>query len=189
VLKVEPAAELGEEGPVKVIGNIPYNITSPILDWLVNGRSFLSTAVLTVQWEVAQRLTARPGTKAWGALSIFAQVYAEISILRRIGRAHFFPSPNVDSAAVRLVFLPEPRAALGNEEVYFSLVGRAFRKRRKTILNALRDDESRDLGRAPLLAALASASIDPRRRPETLTLEEWAALAALFSQAPGRCSC
>ncbi|MGH7198562.1 MAG: ribosomal RNA small subunit methyltransferase A, partial [Candidatus Omnitrophota bacterium] len=180
-LKVELDRELGEEGPVKVIGNIPFNITSPLLEWLVSQRRFVREAVLTVQWEVAQRLGARPGTKAWGALTLFVQVYSEVRVLRRIGRSHFFPPPNVDSAVIRLVFSEIPRIAAGDEEIFFFLIHRAFQKRRKTILNALKDESSRDLNRAALTEILGKAGIHPVRRPETLSIEEWAGLAALIA--------
>jgi 16S rRNA (adenine1518-N6/adenine1519-N6)-dimethyltransferase len=189
VLKVELEKELGAEGPVKVIGNIPYNITSPILEWLVSQRRSVREAVLTIQWEVAQRMTARPGTKAWGALSLFVQVYSEVTVLRKIERSHFFPPPNVDSAVVRFVFSAEPRGAIGNEQIFFSLVHRAFQKRRKTILNALKDEDSRDFTRDSLTETLKKAGIDPNRRPETLLIEEWARLAGLFSQTQGPRSC
>ncbi len=180
ILKYGLAEDLGLREPIKVAGNIPYNITSPILEWLIDQRHLVSQVVLTTQWEVAQRLTAHPGTKIWGALSIFVQVYAQVSILKKISKANFFPVPKVDSAVVNLNFAKEPLFVIPNEEHFFFLVRRAFQKRRKTILNALADDDLKALAKEPLTLALQKAGINPIRRPETLSIPEWAHLSQLL---------
>ena len=162
--------------PVKVIGNIPYNITSPIVEWLIENRALVSEAVLTVQWEVAQRLAGKPGGKDWSSLSVFLQFYADVSLLKKIGRGSFYPPPKVDSAVVRLKFLKTPYFAVKDQEFLFSLVRKAFQKRRKTILNALEGEKTKK----ELEPSLLQCSIDPRRRPETITLAEWAQLADLL---------
>lgn len=170
--------ELRLEAPVKVIGNIPYNITSPILERLVRERRRVKLAVLTVQAEVAARLTASPGTKDWGALSAFVQFHADVGLLQKIGRDRFWPSPRVDSAAVRLRFRA-PAVSAKDEELLFRLLRRAFQKRRKILLNGLvggPEGYSRDF----VLNALERSQIDVKRRPETLTLEEWARLSNRF---------
>jgi len=166
--------------PVKVCGNIPYNITSPILEWLILQKTAVSEAVLTVQWEVAERLRAQPGTKIWGALSVFLQHHAEVRLLKKIGPGSFSPAPKVDSAVIKLTFLKKPAYEVADEAVFFSIVRRAFQKRRKTLLNALADDEKEAFSKKNIEAALRACQIDPVRRPETLTLKEWALLANRF---------
>lgn len=175
VLEVDIRAESGVDGPVKVAGNIPYNITSPILEWLIRQKHFVSAAALTVQWEVAERLLSVPGKKSWGPLAIFAQFYAQVECVRKIGKADFYPPPKVDSAVLRFMFLDKPPAAVADEKNFFSIVRRSFQKRRKTLLNSLEGwAESRD--GAALSDALKDAGIDGKRRGETLSIAEWAGL-------------
>lgn len=182
VLEVNPLTAFpAATGPVCVVGNIPYNITSPILEWLILHRRNVKQAVLTMQWEVAERLMAKPGSKQWGSLSIFVQLYTKVSLVRKVGRQCFWPSPNVDSAVVKLDFLSSPSVQVADEEHFFKLVRRAFQKRRKTILNSLADKAGGLFGKEAIAGALKQAKIDPMRRPETLTLEEWAKLSSLTS--------
>ena len=176
ILKVDLEEDLQVTKPIKVVGNIPFNITSPLLEWLIQNRSLVITAVLTTQWEVAERLAAKPGTKSWGTLSIFLQLYADVTFLRKIGRSSFYPSPRVDSAVIRIQFLKEPRFSISDEENFFKLVRRAFQKRRKTILNALSDETNQKLSKTSLLNTLQQSDIDAIRRPETLTIAEWVKL-------------
>ncbi len=176
VLTLDVEKTFGPLPPLKVAGNIPYNITSPILEWLLKNRKLFSQAVLTVQLEVAERLAASPGGKTWGALSIFLQMNADVDFLKKIPASAFFPSPKVDSAVVRLRFLPGPRVAVQDEARFVFLVRRAFQKRRKTLLNALESDGLPGLSKDHLRSTLTTCSIDPQRRPETLSLEEWARL-------------
>lgn len=180
ILKVD-LESLDLEKPIKVVGNIPYRITSPILKWLLDQRRLVTEAVLTVQEEVAQRLGALPNTKAWGALSIFVQFYARVEILRRVPKTHFFPPPQVDSAIVKLSFLQSPKVPVADETHFFSLVRRSFQKRRKTLLNALSGRDG--LSREGLLETLNRLGIDSQRRPETLTLSEWGRLSDALNRA------
>ena len=169
-------SELTGSAPVKVCGNIPYNITSPILEWLILQKHLVSEAVLTVQWEVAERLQAAPGTKKWGALSIFLQYHADVKILKKISPSVFSPEPKVDSAVIRVIFPKTIKYEVRDEVLFFHLVRRAFQKRRKTLLNALADETDESLSKKNLQTLLNSVSINPTRRPETLTLEEWVLL-------------
>lgn len=179
ILKTDLAALVTRGQKLKVAGNIPYNITSPILQWLIEQRQAVREAVMTVQYEVAVRLAAGPGTKDWGALSVFVQFYSDLSFLKKVGKESFYPSPDVESAVVRLVLLDEPRVRVRDEALFFQTVRKAFQKRRKTLLNAL---ESEQFDKARLTPIFKALSIDPSRRPETLTLGEWASLAdGLFS--------
>lgn len=180
ILKVDLKKDLHFKHPVKVVGNIPYHITSPLLEWLILQKSIISEAILTVQWEVASRLMAKPGTKQWGALSIFVQVYARVELVKKIHKSHFYPSPSVDSAMIRLTFSDTSFYSIENEEVFFGLVKRAFQKRRKTLLNSLKEDENEKHSKQALLSAFEKAGIGPTRRPETLSIPEWAALADIL---------
>ena len=176
ILKIDIKQSFQSTYPIKVVGNIPYNITSPILQWLIRQRQLIREAVLTTQWEVADRLTAKPGSKSWGTLSIFLQFYAEVSLLKKISPSSFYPSPKVDSAVIRVQFLKKPRFKIPDEEIFFKLVRRAFQKRRKTLLNALADENLKNYSKPLLAQAFTKAAIDPMRRSETLTLEEWVRL-------------
>lgn len=176
ILKVDLKKDFKISKPIKIIGNIPYNITSPILEWLISQRGLVLGAVLTTQKELAERLAAEPGSKAWGSLSVFLQVYADVAFLRKIGPGSFYPQPKVDSAVIRLEFLKKPRHLIVNEELFFKLVRCAFQKRRKTILNALADDSLEYLSKPALLSAFEQTGIRSMRRPETLTIHEWVKL-------------
>ncbi len=178
VLELDIAAVA--EGSVKIAGNIPYNITSPILQWLIDQRRSVSGAALTVQWEVAERLLSVPGRKSWGPLSVFVQFYADVECVRKISRADFYPAPKVDSAVLKIVFLEKSRVPVADEKAFFAIVRRSFQKRRKTLLNSL---EGWAIPHASdsLLSALEDAGLDPRCRGETLSLAEWAKLSDRLS--------
>ncbi len=181
VLTFDLARGLQPTSPIAVAGNIPYNITSPILFWLVEQRALVKHAVLTVQYEVAERIAGKPGHKAWGAVSVSLGAYADVTFLRKISREHFYPAPKVDSAVVRLDFLPKPRYAPGSSALFHAIVARAFQKRRKTLLNAL-ENEVEGHGKERLLRAFSASGIDPKRRPETLRVSEWVLLARHLSK-------
>ncbi len=159
----------------KVLGNLPYYITSPLLMHLLTGRFNISLMIIMIQLEVAARLTAVPGTKEYGSLSVAVQYFAESKILFRVPGSCFFPPPGVDSAVVRLSLRSGPPVAVHDEELLFKVVRAAFGQRRKTLLNALAGS---GLGgdKDFWLQVLENAGLDPRRRGETLTLAEFAAL-------------
>jgi 16S rRNA (adenine1518-N6/adenine1519-N6)-dimethyltransferase len=168
-------------GRVLVVGNLPYSASKAILARLFAGRAGLDAAVLMLQREVAERLTARPGGREYGALSIFWQQWAEMAPLEVVPRSAFRPPPAVESAVIRIDFRVAPRVEVGDAALFQHVVRAAFGQRRKMLGNALRGG-----GLAPperLAAALTAAAIDPGRRAETLSLEEFArltdALAAL----------
>lgn len=177
VLELDLAKEFKLTEKITIVGNIPYNITSPILEWLIQHRAFIGDAILTVQKEVAERVIASVGTRACGALSIFLQVYSTPRIAEILPPQCFFPPPNVQSAVLEISFLEKPLVALPDETIFFAIVRRAFQKRRKTILNALRDDEDVHFSKESLEKAFKSTRIVATRRPETLTLTEWNNLA------------
>lgn len=158
--------------PVKVVASLPYSVATPILFRLLEHRTRFPEATVMLQREVADRLTAAPGTKAYGVLSILVRLFAETAPLFDVPRHSFFPVPRVDSRVVRIVFQAGPRVPVADHAVFRRIVKAAFNQRRKTLRNALRP-----LGAADLAAVGARAGIDLQRRGETLALEEFAALA------------
>jgi 16S rRNA (adenine1518-N6/adenine1519-N6)-dimethyltransferase len=160
---------------IKVLGNLPYNISSPFLEKLVINREYVRTAILMFQYEFAQRLTARPCTKHYGALSIIMQYHARLSPLIKVNRDAFYPKPKVDSMVVEIDFeKPHPSQA-EDENLFQGIAKAAFSHRRKTILNSL-DRGMVSLPRETLHEALRKCSIDPKRRAETLTVDDYICL-------------
>lgn len=158
---------------LKVIGNIPYNISSPILFQLLEHRKIISVAVLTMQKEVAQRIAALPDNKNYGIITILTQIYANASLLFDIQAGSFTPPPKVTSSTIRLSFpdvMPYPLEA--HEELR-QLVKRAFGKRRKTFENTLKGFYPPEL----ILNALKWCHLDPKVRPENVTVAQYVALA------------
>jgi len=166
-------AAAGGGAPLAVVGNLPYHLSSPILFSLLDQAEHVSRGVLLLQREVAERLAASPGTKAWGLLSVLLQHRAEVRVARRVPRGAFLPPPEVESAVLVAEFGP-PRAPVSVGARFRQLVKAGFAQRRKTLANAL--GAARLATPERLAAALAAAGIDPRRRGETLSIEEWAAL-------------
>jgi 16S rRNA (adenine1518-N6/adenine1519-N6)-dimethyltransferase len=169
VLDVDLEQLAEEHGRLRVVGNIPYNITSPILFHVLDRRASVVDVTLLMQREVARRLVASPRTKEYGILSVLCQMLTDPVILFDVPPTVFFPRPKVMSSLVRLAVRPAPRHPLLDEQTFRTVVRAAFGKRRKTLRNALRDL----LGFPTPLPAW----LDPARRAEELTLEEFAALA------------
>lgn len=169
ILDVDVTALAAERGRVRVVGNIPYNITTPILFHLLEHRAAVRDAVLLMQREVARRLVGKPGTKEYGILTVFCHLVADVDVLFDVAPTVFVPQPRVTSTLVRLTMLPGPRVALADEPFFRALVRAVFGKRRKTLRNSLRY----------FLPGVSEfpTRIDLQRRPETLSLDELAALA------------
>ncbi len=171
-----------------VVANIPYNITTPILERLLAQKARLRRIVLLVQYEFAQRMVAAPETEDYGAMSLFAQYHAQVELVGIVPRTVFLPPPEVNSAILTLTPLLPGAAAVRDEARLFHLIRAAFGQRRKTLLNALlRAPASFGLGfttgdRAAAEALLVRVGIDGNRRGETLSLEEFARLADAFSK-------
>ena len=159
------AASMGTER-LRVVGNIPYYITSPILFHVLDNRHRVRDLTMMVQKEVARRLAAVPRTKEYGILSVFCQLFADVEILFDVQPGSFHPRPDVTSSVVRLVMLDRPRYALRDEQFFREMVRSVYGKRRKTLRNALRYFLNADPA-----AAVPDASI-LQRRPEDLTIEE-----------------
>jgi 16S rRNA (adenine1518-N6/adenine1519-N6)-dimethyltransferase len=154
----------------KVVANIPYYITTPLIFRLLDARRNLKSMTLTIQKEVAERIVAAPGGKDYGVLSVMVQYYTEPKLKFIIPRGAFRPVPKIDSALVYFKVLEEPPVRVKNQEVFFRVVKTAFSQRRKMISNALRGL------REDIKEKLSEAGIDSNRRPETLSIEEFARL-------------
>jgi len=170
--------------PRKAVSNLPYRIASPLIVALLEQPLGLARMVFTVQREVAQRLAAAPGGKAYGALSVAVQYRAQASLVMRVPPSAFFPPPEVESAVVRLEVRPRPAVAVPDEALFFRVVRAAFAQRRKTLRNTVAG--ALGLPAPAVEAAARRAGIDPRRRGETLALGEFAALAAALAGATGQ---
>jgi 16S rRNA (adenine1518-N6/adenine1519-N6)-dimethyltransferase len=183
VLDIDLDAALSpSDAPIRVAGNLPYNISSPILFRLLEleSRRRISDATLMVQREVADRIIAGPGSAEFGVLSVLLQWRATVTRLLAIPPGAFRPPPDVRSALLRLTFRPPP-FALQSPVLFERMVRSMFTQRRKTLANAL-GPFGAEIGTLPA-AALAAAGIDPRRRPETLEVIEIARLADTFAAA------
>jgi 16S rRNA (adenine1518-N6/adenine1519-N6)-dimethyltransferase len=165
---------------IKVLGNLPYNISSPFLEKLLINREYVTTAILMFQHEFAQRLTAEPCTKDYGALSVIMQYYARLSPLIKVKRDAFYPKPKVDSMVVEIDFeKPHPSQA-EDERLFQKIAKAAFSHRRKTILNSLERGMA-SVPREALDKALRKCSIDPKRRAETLTVDDYIRLTSALT--------
>jgi 16S rRNA (adenine1518-N6/adenine1519-N6)-dimethyltransferase len=174
ILKIDFQKLIGRRSHLKVIGNLPYQITSPLLSLLLKNRSFIPLCVLMVQKEVAKRICAQPGSKDWSPLSVAVQLYSEVKILFSLKPASFFPPPKVESSVIKIIFLERPRVWVANEDLFFSVVRSAFGQRRKIILNSL--SANFNLPKKEMELILSKVKIDPKRRPETLSIQEFANL-------------
>lgn len=171
ILKLDPAQLMGENGYL-VVANIPYYITSNLIRHLLESSLRPSRMVLTIQREVAERITARPPDMSLLALSV--QVYGQPRVVARIPAGSFYPAPDVDSAVVRIELYPEPLIPLTRLDEFFRMAKAGFGQKRKTLRNSLSAGLS--LSGEETSQMLLAAGIDPMRRAETLTLEEWKTL-------------
>jgi len=161
------------EGTWKVVANLPYYISTPLIRRLIDHRSQFSTLTLMLQREVAQRIVSPPGSKDYGFLSVLVQLYAEAAMLFTVPAAAFSPRPEVDSAVIALSIRSRPCATIGDENFFFRLVKAAFSQRRKTLRNALRPI---GISHDTLEELEQTTGIDLRRRAETLSIDEFSLL-------------
>lgn len=173
-LKVDFNNLIGEEKSVKLVANLPYYVTTPIIVKLLKeGYNFKSLTIM-IQKEVAERINAEPNCKEYGALSVLVQYYCNTSIVRKVAPSSFIPRPKVESIVIRLDRLNEPKVKVENEKLMFELVRAGFNMRRKTLWNATK---TLKLNKEQLEEAFEKSGVDPKRRAETLTLQEFATLA------------
>lgn len=182
ILKVDINKLVDEKlngGPVKLVANLPYYITTPIVMKFLEEEVPVSKIVVMVQKEVADRMKATPGGKDYGALSVAVQYYCEAEIVTKVPRTLFIPQPNVESTVIALTVHKSPKYDLRDKNLFFRVVKASFGKRRKTLLNALSSSDL-NLGKEDVKEILKTADIDENRRGETLTIEEFAHLANII---------
>ncbi|WP_226677550.1 16S rRNA (adenine(1518)-N(6)/adenine(1519)-N(6))-dimethyltransferase RsmA [Rossellomorea aquimaris] len=162
---------------IMVVANLPYYVTTPIILKLLMERLPIRGICVMLQKEVGDRISAQPGTKAYGSLSIAIQYYTEAEMVMTVPKTVFMPQPNVDSAVIRLTKREKPPVDVISEDFFFTVTRSSFAQRRKTILNNLTSQlpqgkEKKDV----ILNALSTAGVEPTRRGETLTIQEFGAL-------------
>ncbi|MGX7394309.1 16S rRNA (adenine(1518)-N(6)/adenine(1519)-N(6))-dimethyltransferase RsmA [Carnobacterium mobile] len=182
VLQVNLQEVVGEkldtEEPLMVVANLPYYITTPIIMYFLESALRIDALVVMMQKEVAERITAAPGSKAYGSLSIAVQYYMDAEIAFIVPKTVFVPQPNIDSAIIKLTRREAPSIEVINEAVFFEVTRAAFVQRRKTLWNNLLGKYGKEEAtKEKLIEALEYAGIDPKRRGETLSLAEFGKLA------------
>lgn len=183
ILKVDISAVAQERNngrPIKVVANLPYYITTPIIMGLFESGVPLESITIMVQKEVAERMQAGPGTKDYGALSLAVQYYAEPKVMMTVSAGCFMPRPNVDSSVIKLTRHDQPLAAVSDEKFMFDIIRASFNQRRKTLVNALANAAGLHLTKENILSALGQMGQPPAVRGEALTLEQFAALAGFL---------
>ena len=172
-LKVDFNEIIGDEKSVKLVANLPYYVTTPIIVKLLKDNYNFKSLTIMIQKEVAERINAEPNCKEYGALSLLVQYYCDTKIVRKVSPGSFIPRPKVDSIVIRLDRLSEKRVEVKDEKLMFEIIRNAFNMRRKTMWNAVKflGMKKEDIERAFELSG-----IDQKRRGETLSLHEFAVL-------------
>ncbi|MDY3918338.1 MAG: 16S rRNA (adenine(1518)-N(6)/adenine(1519)-N(6))-dimethyltransferase RsmA [Candidatus Limivivens sp.] len=185
VLKLN-LAELAQERnggrPIKVVANLPYYITTPIIMGLFEGGVPIESITVMVQKEVAMRMQAGPGSKDYGALSLAVQYYAKPYLAANVPQNCFMPRPNVGSAVIRLTRYEKPPVEVKDEKLMFALIRASFNQRRKTLQNGLNNSSELSFTKEQVAEALEKLGVSPSVRGEALTLEQFAKLADLLAE-------
>jgi 16S rRNA (adenine1518-N6/adenine1519-N6)-dimethyltransferase len=170
-----------EQQKIKVIGNVPYNISSPVLFRLLSFRKMIDSFVLMLQKEVIQRLVAYPGGKDYGVPSVILQMFAAVEKVLDVPSSCFYPRPKVESSVMKGFFLERPLMELADEDFFMKLVRDAFAQRRKTLINNLKKSKLLEgVSEVDIKKALDIAGIDGKRRGETLSIKEFGHLSNLL---------
>lgn len=180
ILKVDINAIVQEKNggkPIKVVANLPYYITTPIIMGLFENHVPLESITIMVQKEVAQRMQVSPGTKDYGALSLAVQFYAEPKIMMSVPASCFMPRPNVDSAVIKLTRYEKPPVQVKDEKLMFDIIRAAFNQRRKTLVNSLSNAAALNLNKQAIVVALEAMGMPATVRGEALSLAQFAKLA------------
>ena len=185
VLKVDLkklADEMNDGKPVKVVANLPYYITTPIIMGLFESHVPVESITVMVQKEVADRMQADPGNKNYGALSLAVQYYAEPYIVANVPPNCFIPRPNVGSAVIRLTRHAKPPVEVKDKDLMFRLIRASFNQRRKTLQNGISNAQDLSFSKEEIAAAIESLGLSPSVRGETLTLAQFAALSDVLGK-------
>lgn len=185
ILKIDikkMAEEKGGGRPVKVVANLPYYITTPIIMGLFESGAPIDNITVMVQKEVADRMQVGPGSKDYGALSLAVQYYAEPYIVANVPPNCFIPRPNVGSAVIRLTRHAKPPVEVKDKDLMFRLIRASFNQRRKTLQNGLSNAQDLSFSKEEIAAAIESLGLSPSVRGETLTLAQFAALSDVLGK-------
>lgn len=174
VLKVDFRELIKDEDSVKLVANLPYYVTTPIIASLLKEKYKFKSLTIMIQKEVGERIAAEPNNKDYGSLSLLVQYYCDVRTIRKVSPASFIPKPKVDSIVVRLDKLDKPRVEVKDEELFFKIIRASFNMRRKTLWNGLK---SLGLDKSIIEKAFENSGIDSKRRGETLSIEEFGNLA------------
>ena len=172
-LKVDFNEIIGDEKSVKLVANLPYYVTTPIIVNLLKEKYNFKSLTIMIQKEVAERINAEPNCKEYGSLSLLVQYYCNTKIIRKVSPSSFIPKPKVDSIVIRLDRLDSPRVEVKDEKLMFDIIRNSFNMRRKTLWNGVKNI---GIDKEKLQKAFDDAGIDSKRRGETLSLEEFAKL-------------
>ena len=189
VLKLDIAKladEYNQGRPIKVVANLPYYITTPIIMGLFESHVPLDSITIMVQKEVADRMQVGPGTKDYGALSLAVQYYAKPQILLNVPASCFMPRPNVDSAVIQLTRYEKPPVEVADEHLMFRLIRASFNQRRKTMTNSVGNSPELSVSKEQMAAALEKCGLSATVRGEALTLAQFAELANVLSEDTGK---
>ncbi len=188
IMRIDPEIELrpyikngeGQDRQLKIVANLPYYITTPVIMKLLESGLRAKTMVFMVQKEVAGRMRAKPGGKDYGALSVAVQYYSRPSIVLEVPPYSFIPQPDVDSSVIKLEIYDKAPVDIKDQELFFRLVKAAFGQRRKTLANALNNAGYFGMGKEEIKAVLSGAGIKENQRGETLSIEQFAHLSNLI---------
>ncbi len=183
---VKLANERNGGKPIKVVANLPYYITTPIIMGLFESHVPLDSITIMVQKEVADRMQVGPGTKDYGALSLAVQYYAKPQILLNVPASCFMPRPNVDSAVIQLTRYEKPPVEVADEHLMFRLICASFNQRRKTMTNSVGNSPELSVSKEQMAAALEKCGLSATVRGEALTLAQFAELANVLSEDTGK---
>ena len=162
--------------PIKVVANLPYYITTPIIMGLLEGKAPIESITIMVQKEVAERMQTGPGSKDYGALSLAVQYYADANILMTVPASCFMPRPKVDSSVIKLDIYDKPPVDVCDEEMMFKIIRASFNQRRKTLVNGLKNASNLPFTKEEIEESIEKLGEDVRVRGEKLTLEQFAKL-------------
>lgn len=185
VLKVDIkslAEEKNNGKPIKVVANLPYYITTPIIMGLFESGVPIDSITIMVQKEVADRMQTGPGSKDYGALSLAVQYYATEKVILNVSATCFMPRPNVDSAVIKLTRHKEPTVNVVDEKLMFKIIRASFNQRRKTLVNGLKNSPELSFSKEQIVKAIEKIGKPETIRGEALTLEEFAELANAFTE-------